>query len=123
MNEGQEWTWSDGWILMAVYLAANDQAAGLHKILIMADCINHAIPTKYEMSQSLTKFLQHSVVKQVDAKYTIASEYLPAIKMAYEGRGGLFSSADKGVKWLRNANLVASNQESIHLTDSDMNMS
>ena len=120
MDDSQQWTWTDGWILMAVFVAAKDRGAGLHMIIAAADATNHAIPTTREMSQALSKFLQCGLIRQEEGKFSIGSDYLPAIEKAYKGRSGLFATGDKGLKWLRNSSLVAHSQESAKLTDAEM---
>jgi len=120
MTDMLQWTWSDGWILMALYLAGKDQGAQLYEIIAAADATNHAIPTTREMSRALTKFVQCGVVLEGEGRYSIVSDYLPAIKKAHDGRGGLFASGDKGLKWLRKSRLTAHSQGCVELTDAAM---
>lgn len=120
MTDTPQWTWNDGWILMAVYLAGSGQGAQLCEIIATADATNHAIPTAAEMSSALTRFAQCGLIRQHAGKYSIVEEYLPAIEQAYKGRGGLFSSGEKGEKWLRKTRLPPHTTDCIGLSDADM---
>ncbi len=55
----------------------------MHEIIAAADATNHAIPTKEEMSQALTKFVQCRLICEEKGHYTIASEYLASIETAF----------------------------------------
>ena len=120
MTEKQQWTWNDGWILMAIYLSGKDQGAELYEIIAAAEAINHSIPTAREISFAFTKFLRCGIVQENEGKYSIVSDYLSALKKAYEGRGGLFSSGDKGLKWLQKAGLTAHGSKIFELTEKQM---
>ena len=120
MIDAQLWTWSDGWILMSLYLAGRGQGVQLYKIIAAADATNHLIPTAEEMSCALTKFRQCGLIRQRKDRYSIVKEYLPSIEKAYNGRGGLFSSGDKGRKWLRKAHLVVKSTRRIEFSKAEM---
>lgn len=115
MNE--KWIWSDGWILMSVYLVANDIGSELSDIIAAADATNHAIPTSREFSSSLTKLTQHGIVEKNDDKYKIGHSYLDEIERAYKAKGGLFESANKGLKWLNRTNLSCINNLEVIISD------
>ena len=112
-----EWTWNDGWILMSVFLAQGEDGAELHQIIGVADAINHAIPTSQELSESFARFANCGLMVNEGDRYAIASEFLSAIKKAYDGKGGLFSSADKGLKWLKKSGLVENAKQCVDVDD------
>jgi len=120
MTDTPQWTWSDGWILMAIYLASRDQGAELYEIIAAADATNHAIPTAGELSSALTKFAKSGLIRQHEGKYSIAGDYLSSIQKAYDSRGGLFTSGDKGVKWLRRTCLSIWGTDGIELSDTEV---
>ncbi|RPI76579.1 MAG: hypothetical protein EHM45_12530 [Desulfobacteraceae bacterium] len=117
MSGGVEWTWSDGWLLMALFLVGVERSAHLHEVLGAADATNHAIPTTRELAQAFTKFAQCGLITVTDNQYAICPEHVSAIKKVYEGRGGLFASGDKGLKFLKRSKLVPKNDQLITLTD------
>lgn len=112
-----EWTWNDVWILMALYLAQGQTGAELHAVIGAADAINHAIPTSCELSRAFTKFVRCGLLSVAEDRYAILSEFLPTIRKAYEGKGGLFASGDKGLKWLQRWKLVESADQNIEIND------
>lgn len=120
MIDTPQWTWSDGWILMALYLASRDQEAELYEIIAAADATNHAIPTAGELSSALTKFAQSGLIRQHEGRYSIVGDYLPAIRKAYDSRGGLFAAGDKGLKWLRRTRLPSVGADCIKLSDAEV---
>ena len=50
----KEWTWSDGWILMATYLVQSKENPTLRDVIGAADATNHAIPTPIELSNAFS---------------------------------------------------------------------
>ena len=106
MNIVPQWTWNDGWILMSLFLTQRDGGAELHEIIGAADAINHAIPTAKELSRSLSRFSGCGLLSFDGSRYRIASEFLPGIQKAYDGREGLSSSGDKALKWLNRADFT-----------------
>lgn len=115
-----EWTWTDGWLLMALFLAAAERSAPLTQIIGSADAINHAIPTSQELSNSFTKFIQCGLITVAGDLYQINQEFVPDIRKAYQGRGGLFTSGDKGLKFLKRSKLLPKDEQDIILTDQDV---
>ena len=115
-----EWTSNDGWILMSLFLVHRETGAELYEIISAADATNHAIPTAQELSQALTRFATCGLVAFDGRRYLITSEFLPGIRKAYEGRGGLFASAEKGLKWLRRSKLTDGPEVRIELSDTDV---
>lgn len=120
MTDELQWVWNDGWILMAIYLSGRDQGAELYEIIAAADATNHAIPTAREMSLSLTKLIRCSLIQVQEDRYSIVTDYLSSIKAAYDGRGGLFTSGDKGLKWLQKEKLTDRGNEDVKLTETQM---
>lgn len=99
------WTFEDGWILMAVFLGSADRSSELAEILAAADGINHALPTRRELCDSLTRLVQAGVILEQEDRFEIHPDHVESIEKAYQGRGGLFTSADKGRRWLERADL------------------
>ena len=100
MTASHEWTLNDGWILMSVLLTHGDDGASLDELIGAADAMNHAIPTKGQLSRSLTRLASCGVLTERDDRFRIADIHLPLIAKANEGKGGLFSTPEKGKKWL-----------------------
>jgi hypothetical protein len=115
-----DWTLTDGWILTAVFLAHSEAGAQLHDIIAAADATNHAIPTPDELSGAFTRLARCGLLTVGQDRFLIASQYLPAIKRAYEGKGGLFASADKGLKWLKMSGLVETTNQRIEVERADV---
>jgi len=115
-----EWTWNDGWVLMSLFLAHAETGAALHEIIAAADATNHAIPTAVELSRTLTSFAKCGLISFDGNRYRITSDFLPGIKKAYDGRGGLFSSGDKGLKWLRRSRLTECVEVQIDVNEMDL---
>lgn len=85
---------------MSVYVTHGDAGASLDELIAAADAMNHAIPTTGELSRSLTRLAGCGILTEVDDRFRIAEHYLPLLAKANQGRGGLFSTPDKGRKWL-----------------------
>lgn len=95
-----EWTINDGWILMSAFLAGGDSGASLQMLVGTADVLNHAIPTRGELSRALTRLARIGVISNKDGLFVIAPEWVTEIEKARGGKGGLFSLPEKGKKWL-----------------------
>ena len=115
-----EWSWSDGWLLMALLLAQGTKGARLCELIAAADLTNHAIPTARELSSALTKFARCRLVTASRGRYLLSPRHVPALWKAYEGRGGLFSSGDKGLKWLKRAALAPAVKRRIPISDAQV---
>ena len=118
-----EWIWADGWILMSIYLTQGNEGAQLHDIIAAADGTNHAIPTTQELCKSLTKFVQGELVTLINNRYIISTNFIPSIRKAYESKGGLFESGNKGLKWLKKSGIISKNNNQIKLSDSEVKSS
>lgn len=117
MIEEIEWTWNDGWLLIAIFLVGADKSAPLYMVIGAADATNHAIPTTQELTRAFTKFVQCGLITVAGDQYTVCPEHIPAIKKAFAGKGGLFESGDKGLKFLKRSQLVQKNNLTVTLTD------
>ena len=122
MADEVQWKWTDGWLLMALSIASAEADAGLHELIGAADATNHAIPTTRELSRALTKFLQCGLVTVTADRYAVATEHAAAVTKAYMGKGGLFSSGDKGLKFLTRSGLVPKNDQRVELTDKQVDV-
>ena len=115
-----EWSWNDGWLLMALLLAQVTKGARLVQWIAAADMTNHAIPTAEELSSTLTKLVRCRLVTAARGRYLLSPRHLPAIRKAYEGRGGLFCSGDKGLKWLNRAGLAPETDRRIDISGTQL---
>ncbi len=86
-------------------------------IIGAADATNHAIPTAKEFSTTFTKLAKCGVLAVDQGRYTIAREFLPGIRKAYEGRGGLFATGDKGLKWLKRFAVIEGTNQRVNVTE------
>lgn len=116
MTANPEWTFTDGWILMSVYLTHGDVGASLNELIGAADAMNHAIPTTGELSRSLTRLATCGILTEVDNRYRIAEHYLPMIAKANQGKGGLFRTPAKGQKWLSRMTFDVNDAAEISIT-------
>lgn len=114
--EQLDWSWSDGWLLMALLLAQGTKGARLVELIATADLTNHAIPTAQELSSALTKFARCRLVTASRGRYRLSPRHVSALRKAYAGRGGMFSSGDKGLKWLKRAALAPAIKREIHIS-------
>ena len=112
-----EWAWNDGWILMSLFLAQGESGAELDMLIATADATNHAIPAAKELSTTFTKLARCGVLSVDQGRYTIAPEFLPGIRKAYDGRGGLFATGDKGVRWLKRFAVIEGTNQRINVTE------
>jgi len=122
MEKTLEWTWDDGWILMSLFLTRQPDGTLLKDIIAAADATNHAIPTSKELSRAFSKFLQTELVSKKNDAFLISPEFVPAIQKAYERRGGLFQTPEKGFKWLKKSGLTIKNDDKIEITDEDVHL-
>lgn len=105
---------------MSVYVTHGPQGASLADLIAAADVMNHAIPTSSELTRSLTRLAQCRVINQVDGRYCIASNFLPAVAAARVKRGGLFATPDKGRKWLSSIDFEMDETAKITVSEEDV---
>jgi hypothetical protein len=115
-----EWSWSDGWLLMALCLAQGPKGARLFELIAAADMTDHSIPTAQELSSTLTKFVRCRLVTAAGGRYLVSRRHLLALRKAYKGRGGLFSSGDKGLKWLKRAALAPQTNKRVAISEAQL---
>jgi len=118
-KETKQWTWTDGWILMSVYLAQSSSEASLADVMAAADATNHAIPTSNELTHAFTKLVNSGVLIIQNSIYIIGTKYLADIENSYKSKGGLFESANKGKKWLKKTNLKVIKTPKTIITDKE----
>ncbi len=116
-----EWSWNDGWLLMALLLAQGEREAQLHELVAAADATNHAIPTARELSMALTKFIRCGLVTVERDCFRVSPQHLPGLQKAYQGRGGLFAAGDKGLRWLKRSGLAPVNTARLVLSETKVN--
>ena len=100
MAPNANWEFADGWILMSIFLASRSSPANLEAVLAAADAMNHAIPTQNEISESLSKLLALGAVHMSENEFCIEPAHIQSITNAYNTRGGLFETPNKGQLWL-----------------------
>jgi hypothetical protein len=122
MTKALKWTFSDGWILMSVFGSHGENGATLDELIGVADLINHAIPTSEELSRSLTRLASCGLLAESDGRFRIAERFIPLIAKAAEGRGGLFSTPDKGRKWLARSKFNVDEPVDIKITDKRLSL-
>lgn len=110
------WDWSDGWLLMSIYFACQDSDAELADVVAAADAINHAIPSESELLQACTKLKQCGVIIHDRGKFRIATKFSEELKQVNQAKGGLFQSAEKGLKWLKQTDFSGVSQDSCEIT-------
>jgi hypothetical protein len=112
-----EWSWNDGWLLMALLLAEGETGARLNDLIGAADATNHAIPTSSELSSALTKLFQCGLVTITGDRYMLSSSHRLSLQKAYRGRGGLFAAGEKGLRWLKGSGLAPVNMARVDLSE------
>lgn len=85
---------------MSVFLTHGETGASLAELLGAADAMNHAIPTKGQLSRSLTRLASCGVLKEEGDRFRIADTHLPLITKVKDEKGGLIELPEKGKKWL-----------------------
>ena len=116
----RNWSWDEGWILAATCMAQKDNGATLADIIGAADAINHTIPTATELSTAFSHLAGCGIVRLSDDRYVVAEEHLQAIRKVLKGKGGLFASADKLLKWLRRAGFEGDTAATLPLSDAEV---
>ena len=120
-DETKQWTWNDGWILMSIYLAQAKGDCTLANVIAAADATNHAIPTANELNQALTKLVDAGLLTTENNNFIINSVYLDEIENAYNAKGGLFKTANKGQNWLNNSTLkIKKIEKVIYVTQEEL---
>jgi hypothetical protein len=106
---------------MSVFLAHGQDGAALDELIAAADAMNHAIPTRGELIRSLTRLASCGVLSEENGRFRIAKSYLPLIATANQEKGGLFSTPDKGKKWLSQMDFTV--DDSVHVAITDQQLS
>ena len=105
---------------MSVYMMHGEDGASLAELIAAADAMNHAIPTSGELSRALTRLAKCNVVTQVEDRFRIAQDYLPAIAAANDRKGGLFATPDKGKRWLISTSFAINEDARITVHEADV---
>jgi hypothetical protein len=64
------------WILLATALASQKQSADLKDISMLADGINHAVPTQKELQLSIPWLLKNELIEKEGSKYRLTKKGL-----------------------------------------------
>ena len=59
------------WIFLAIALASQKETVDLKGISMIADGINHAVPTEKEMRLSISWLLNNRLIEKIGAKYQL----------------------------------------------------
>jgi hypothetical protein len=102
---GAQWDWNDGWILAATLLVHKAGGATLAEVIAAADAVNHAIPTTDDLSRAFSRLADCGIVQIKNDRYLVARGRRRAVALSVTARGGLFSSADRCLKWLKTTGL------------------
>ena len=62
------------WIFLAIALASQKEAANFSGISIIADGINHAVPTQKEMQKSILYLRTNDLVRKQSKKYDLTTK-------------------------------------------------
>jgi hypothetical protein len=117
-----DWSWQDGWILMAIYMANSLNGSSLADVISAADTSNHAIPTPQELTSAFSKLLSVGVIEVADDSYSITTSFSAEITAAYNKPGGLFKTVDKGQKWLQQSNFKKTADIDVTISEEQMEL-
>jgi hypothetical protein len=80
---------SDTWILLALWWASREQAAGLQEILYSADGINKAIPTAEELDGALNRLLAAGLISLKGGRFQLTDLAHTTIAKVSKKRQGI----------------------------------
>ena len=90
------------WIYLAVSMASETEPTDFSGISMIADGINHAIPTHKEMQTSISWLLKNGLVSKVGKKYILTSKGKSDYKMASEETNTLLKIWDNLEQRIKN---------------------
>jgi hypothetical protein len=64
------------WILLAIALVSQKQSADLKAISMLADGINHAVPTEKELQVAISWLLKNEQIEKEGSKYRLSKKGL-----------------------------------------------
>ena len=67
------------WIFLAIAFASEKEAASLNEISMIADGINHSIPTQKEMQLSIKWLLNNNLITKTNRKYSLTDKRLKTV--------------------------------------------
>ena len=82
------------WIYLAISMASEIEPADFNSISLIADGINHAIPTHKEMQTSISWLSEKGLVNKVGNKYTLTLKGKDDYKIASKGTNTLLKIWD-----------------------------
>jgi predicted transcriptional regulator len=82
------------WIFLAISMASDKEPADFNSISMIADGINHAIPTHKEMQTSISWLSEKGLISKVGNKYTLTSKGKDDFKIASKGTNTLLNIWD-----------------------------
>lgn len=106
---------------MSVYLTHGKDGASLDELISAADAMNHAIPTRGELTRSLTRLASCRILSEEEERFRIADTHLPSIAQA-KGTCGLVSMPVQGKKWLSRTHFDVDDSIRVSITDEQLSV-
>lgn len=82
------------WIYLAISIASENEPVDFFGISMIADGINHVVPTSKELQTSISWLLEKGLVDKVGNKYTLTQKGKEGYRVASEGRRTLLKICD-----------------------------
>lgn len=83
--------WSKtSWIFLSVAYATRSEPASLASVIAMADAINHAIPTHWELQRTLGRLLHNGFISKSGRRYSLTVKGEGLFEAARAGRKTVF---------------------------------
>lgn len=90
------------WIYLAISMASENEPTDFNGISMIADGINHLVPTHKEMQTSISWLSKKGLVSKVGNKYTLTSEGKNDFKTASKGTNTLLKIWDNMEQKIKN---------------------
>lgn len=82
------------WIYLAISIASEKEPTDFNGISMIADGINHAVPTHKEIQTSITLLMEKGLVNKVGDKYTLTQKGKEEYEVASKGTASLWEIWD-----------------------------
>ncbi|MBC2846141.1 hypothetical protein [Winogradskyella flava] len=88
------------WILMALAIASSHEAVDRKAISMVADSINHAVPTSQELELSIKWLLHRNLITEENKKYVLTHSGKSECDKAFKksGRFAIWKQLEKVIK-------------------------
>lgn len=77
------------WIFLATSMASQIEPADYNGISMIADGINHAVPTHKEMQTAIASLIHEQLIEKSGRKYLLSSKGMSLIKQTSESKQGV----------------------------------